>query len=103
MNAVERRAVEHPFALDQPQAYLRWRERKLARYPRRAEDLIVEVHDPRQLSDSEAREIRRVCEALGLDVQRLVRERFGPINLGKLPRAECRPLTKRELALIHAL
>ena len=27
--------VEHPFALDQSQAYLRWRERKLAHYPRR--------------------------------------------------------------------
>ena len=61
MNAVERRAVEHPFALDQPQAYLRWREHKLAHYPRRVEDLIVEVRDPRNLSDSEAAEIRRVC------------------------------------------
>ena len=61
MNAVERRAVEHPFALDQPHAYLRWREHKLARYPRRAADLIVEVRDPRKLNRSEAQEIRRVC------------------------------------------
>jgi alpha-ketoglutarate-dependent taurine dioxygenase len=66
LNAVERRAVEHPavdnpFSLDQPQAYLRWREYKLARYPRRVEDLMVEVRDPRKLSDSEAEEIRRVC------------------------------------------
>ena len=35
MNAVERHAVEHgtvdnPFSLDLPQAYLRWREHKLA-------------------------------------------------------------------------
>jgi alpha-ketoglutarate-dependent taurine dioxygenase len=61
LNAVERRAVEQPFALDQPQAYLRWRDYKLARYPRRVEDLTVEVRDPRRLSDSEAQEIRRVC------------------------------------------
>ena len=46
----------------------RWRERKLARYPRRAEDLIVEVRDPRELSDSEAAEIRRVCGAANMAV-----------------------------------
>lgn len=61
VNAVDNRAVEHPYALDQPQAYRRWRERKLAHYPRHAEDLIVEVRDPRNLSDREAAEIRRVC------------------------------------------
>lgn len=55
------------------------------------------------LTEGKNREVRRVCEALGLDVQRLVRERFGPITLGKLPRGECRPLTKRELQLLHAL
>jgi alpha-ketoglutarate-dependent taurine dioxygenase len=46
----------------------RWRERKLARYPRRAEDLIVQVRDPRELSDSEAAEIRRVCAAANMAV-----------------------------------
>jgi alpha-ketoglutarate-dependent taurine dioxygenase len=46
----------------------RWRERKLARYPRRAEDLIVAVRDPRELSDSEAAEIRRVCAAANMAV-----------------------------------
>jgi alpha-ketoglutarate-dependent taurine dioxygenase len=66
LNAVERRAVEHPavdnpFSLDQPQAYLRWRERKLARHPCRVKDLIVEVRDPRKLTRGEAGEIRRVC------------------------------------------
>ena len=29
--------------LDNETPYLRWREQKLARYPRRAEDLVVEV------------------------------------------------------------
>ncbi len=68
MNAVLQTAIEHPFALERPQDYLRWRERKLARYPRRAEDLIVEVRDPRNLSDSEAGEIRRVCGAANMAV-----------------------------------
>lgn len=61
MNAALPDTVESPFAPERSQAYLRWRERKLARYPRRAEDLIVEVRDPRQLTDSEATAIRRVC------------------------------------------
>lgn len=49
-------------------AYPRWREQKLARYPRRAEDLIVEVRDPRAPSDSEAAQIRRVCAAANMAV-----------------------------------
>ena len=68
LNAALQTAIEHPSALDRPQDYLRWRERKLARYPRRAEDLIVEVRDPRNLSDSEAGEIRRVCGAANMAV-----------------------------------
>jgi len=59
---------DSPFALDRPQAYLRWRERKLARYPRRAEDLVVEVRDPRALTDSEVAELRRVCAAANMAV-----------------------------------
>jgi alpha-ketoglutarate-dependent taurine dioxygenase len=48
--------------------YERRRERKLARYPRRTEDLIVEVRDPRNLSDSEAAEIRRLCAMANMAV-----------------------------------
>lgn len=68
MNTPLQNAVERPFALDRSQAYLRWRERKLARYPRRIEDLIVEVCDPRNLSDSEVEEIQRVCRAANMAV-----------------------------------
>jgi len=55
------------------------------------------------LAEGRNREVRRVCEALGLDVQRLVRIRFGPVNLGRLPRGEYRALTPRELQLIRVL
>ena len=33
--------------------YRAWRERKIAAYPKRAEELVVEVRDPRQLSAAE--------------------------------------------------
>jgi alpha-ketoglutarate-dependent taurine dioxygenase len=68
LNSALPNTVEYPFAPTRSQDYLRWRERKLARYPRRVEDLIVEVRDPRSLSDSEAGEIRRVCAAANMAV-----------------------------------
>ncbi len=61
-------AVADPFAPDQTQAYLRWRERKLAHYPRRVEDLIVEVRDPRNLRDSEVGELLRRCRLANMAV-----------------------------------
>jgi alpha-ketoglutarate-dependent taurine dioxygenase len=45
-----------------------WRERKLAAYPRRAEDLIVEVRDPRELTDREVEKLRQVCAAANMAV-----------------------------------
>lgn len=50
-----------PYALSNETAYQAWREQKLAHYPRRVEDLIVEVKDPRRLSASEAEKLRGVC------------------------------------------
>jgi alpha-ketoglutarate-dependent taurine dioxygenase len=57
-----------PFAPESARSYQRWRERKLAHYPRRVDDLIVEVRDPRRLSESEADQIRRVCRAANMAV-----------------------------------
>jgi Taurine catabolism dioxygenase TauD, TfdA family len=42
-----------PFDLDDTVSYRRWREAKLVCYPACAEDLIVEVRDPRSLSCAE--------------------------------------------------
>jgi len=41
------------FDLDNAGAYAAWRERKLAAYPRRLDDLVVEVADPRRLTLAE--------------------------------------------------
>ena len=68
MSAVLSPTAEDPFSLEQREAYRRWRERKLAAYPRRAEDLIVEVRDPRALSDAEVRKLREVCAAANMAV-----------------------------------
>lgn len=68
LNAALPYASQQPFALDDQQAYLRWRDRKLARYPRRIEDLIVEVRDPRNPSNSELGKLQRVCAAANMAV-----------------------------------
>ena len=59
-----------PFDLDQPQAYARWREAKLAAHPQRVEELIVDVADPRSLSESERNAILSLCERANMAVYR---------------------------------
>ncbi|MBK6552613.1 MAG: TauD/TfdA family dioxygenase [Rhodocyclaceae bacterium] len=42
-----------PFELDDTRAYARWRQRKLDTAPRRLEDILVEIGDPRRLTLAE--------------------------------------------------
>ena len=55
------------------------------------------------IAEGKTREIRRLCEALGLEVLRLVRTKFGPVKLGSLEPGRTRPLTAREKEIISAL
>jgi 23S rRNA pseudouridine2605 synthase len=55
------------------------------------------------ITEGRKREVRRLCSALGLGVERLVRTRFGPVQLGDLPSGETRRLTGRERAELRVL
>jgi 23S rRNA pseudouridine2605 synthase len=55
------------------------------------------------LAEGRNREVRRLCKALDLFVERLVRVRFGPVTLGALAPGAWRALTARELEILTAL
>ncbi len=55
----------------------------------------IEIHEGRY------REVRRMFEAIGYSVAKLVRIRFGPIRLGSLPVGQVRPLSSGEIAAIE--
>jgi 23S rRNA pseudouridine2605 synthase len=53
--------------------------------------LEVTIHEGRN------RQVRRMCEAVGHPVRRLVRTRIGPVRDGRLPPSAWRELTPREV------
>jgi 23S rRNA pseudouridine2605 synthase len=55
------------------------------------------------LSEGRNREVRRLCEALGVEVDRLVRVKFGPVELGDLAPGKVRSLTKAEKSALDKL
>lgn len=55
------------------------------------------------IAEGRTHEVRRICSALGLDVERLVRTQFGPVRLGNLPQGETRGLTPSEQTVLDAL
>ena len=56
--------------------------------------LLVTIHEGRN------RQVRRMCAAAGMQVQRLVRISEGPLVLGDLPRGKWRRLTAEECSLL---
>jgi 23S rRNA pseudouridine2605 synthase len=55
------------------------------------------------IREGRTREVRRLCDAVGLEVLRLVRTSFGPVKLGALAPGASRPLTAKERDLLQAL
>lgn len=82
-----------PFDLDNDDAYLRWRERKLASYPLRATENIVEIDDPRALTRVEHEAVIERCRNTNFaiyasrardpdkDIPRLLGRQFGLTHL----------------------
>jgi 23S rRNA pseudouridine2605 synthase len=70
--------------------------------PVRLRDVSAKALDPGRweltvtITEGRNREIRRLCKALGLYVDRLVRVRYGAITLGRLAPGETRPATAKE-------
>jgi 23S rRNA pseudouridine2605 synthase len=56
---------------------------------RRAEFVVT-------ITEGRKHEVRRLCRALGLELERLIRVRYGPVELGDLPAGHSRPLTSAE-------
>jgi 23S rRNA pseudouridine2605 synthase len=59
--------------------------------------ISVRVHEGRY------RQVRRMCEAVGHPVMKLVRVALGPLSLGQLQRGQWRPLLPKELAALETL
>ena len=75
----------------------------------RAKSVQVQQHDDRSttlsvvLTEGRKREVRRMMEAIDHSVRRLVRLRFGPVDLGELAPGAWRELTDEEREALRAL
>lgn len=54
------------------------------------------------MTEGRKHEVRRMCDAVGLPVQRLARVAYGGVELGDLRQGSWRHLTQREVGLLHA-
>jgi 23S rRNA pseudouridine2605 synthase len=61
-----------------------------------ADTIEITIHEGRK------RQVKRMCEAVGHPVKRLERIRFGPLELGDLPRGRWRKLTDPEVEALMA-
>jgi hypothetical protein len=58
----------NPFNLNNIVAYEKWRDIKLQNYPKKITDLIVEVKDPSNLTDSEYQAILKNCRLANMSI-----------------------------------
>jgi 23S rRNA pseudouridine2605 synthase len=61
-----------------------------------ADTIEITIHEGRK------RQVKRMCEAVGHPVKRLERVRFGPLELGDLPRGRWRRLSDAEVDALMA-
>ena len=70
----------------------------------------VRIHSERRdrvaielkIQEGRYREVRKMCEAVGLDVRKLHRFGYGPLRLDKLPKGACRELSGPEVQRLRA-
>ncbi|MCX7155456.1 MAG: TauD/TfdA family dioxygenase [Rhodocyclales bacterium] len=60
--------MRSPFDLDDPASYRQWREKKLDRAPRRIEDILVPLDDPRALTATELDALLERCAAANMAI-----------------------------------
>ena len=70
-------------------------EVRLIRHDAFSTELLITIHEGRN------RQVRKMIEAVGHQVVRLKRVRFGPVELGDLPSGMWRKLTEAEIAKLR--
>ena len=91
--------MQSPFLLENESAYQAWRSRKLEGYPTRLGQILVEINDPRSLTQAEYQAILQACQKTNMavyasktgadpdkDIPRLLGKRYG------LERLDCNML-----------
>ncbi len=70
MNTRSKNAALHfsPFLLEHEDVYREWRDKKLTGYPQNLGELLVEINDPRKLTQSEFEAIRQRCQKANMAV-----------------------------------
>jgi len=77
--------------------------RTLAAEPKADQESAMRTVLEFTLREGRNRQIRRMCEALGLEVLRLKRVALGPLRLGMLPPGQWRELTKEEITKLKGV
>jgi 23S rRNA pseudouridine2605 synthase len=54
------------------------------------------------LKEGRNREVRRIFDALGFEVSRLIRIRYGPLRLSRLRRGQSRALERGEISAVYS-
>ena len=65
--------------------------------PPEGEDSVLRI----TITEGRNRQLRRMCDKVGFQVERLTRTAIGPVNLGKLATGKHRPVSAKELQSLH--